>query len=76
MIALDDTDVKILVTFADCNMNVSHTAEALEVHRNSVKYRLNKILEKTGLDPTVFWELNALLFLCSERLILKEFYAK
>lgn len=76
MIALDDMDVKILVIFADCNMNVSHTAEALGMHRNSVIYRFKGIREKTGLEPTVFWELNALLLLYSTRLIPKEFYTK
>lgn len=34
------------------NMNLVDTAKSLYVHRNTVVFRLNKLKEMTGLDPT------------------------
>lgn len=36
------------------NLNVSRTSRALYMHRNTLIYRLNKIYETTGLDPSEF----------------------
>jgi hypothetical protein len=38
------------------NLNVSETAKKLFVHRNSMQYRLDKFIEKTGLDIRHFEE--------------------
>ena len=40
--------------FADCSLNVKTTAARLGVHPNSVYFRLNKIKERTGVDPRTF----------------------
>lgn len=39
-----------LKTFLNLNRNLKITAEALFLHRNSVTYRVNRIVEVTGLD--------------------------
>jgi hypothetical protein len=43
-----------LETFLAHNLNVSTTAKALYMHRNSFNYRLDKLKDKTGLDPRDF----------------------
>lgn len=42
--------VQTLQVFFECNLNVSLTAKKLYMHRNSVQYRIEKFIEKTGLD--------------------------
>lgn len=42
------------------DMNVQASAESLFVHKNTVLYRLNKIKERTGLDPQSFRDAVAL----------------
>lgn len=39
-----------LETFLNSSLNIKTTAEILFLHRNSVNYRLNKIIELTNLD--------------------------
>ena len=41
-------------TFAECSLNVKETARRLRVHTNTVYFRLNKIKERTGVDPRTF----------------------
>lgn len=38
------------------NLNLSETAKKLYIHRNSMQYRLDKFIEKTGLDIRKFDE--------------------
>lgn len=51
---LDETLKKTLVTFFDCNLNISKTSKKLYIHRNTLLYRLikiisfNKIFKLTG----------------------------
>ncbi len=46
-----ETDlVYTLETYLDCNMNQQKAAEKLNVHRNTLRYRLARIQEITGLD--------------------------
>lgn len=40
--------------FFDSNLNISKTAKALYMHRNTLIYRLNKIKKLTGLDIKKF----------------------
>lgn len=37
-----------------CNMNVTTAAKKLFIHRNSLQYRVDKFIEKTGLDVKDF----------------------
>ena len=39
-----------LKTYLKCNRNLGITAEALFLHRNSVIYRINRIVDVTGID--------------------------
>ncbi|MCM3714523.1 helix-turn-helix domain-containing protein [Alkalihalobacillus oceani] len=43
-----------LQTFFQYNMNITETAQALFVHRNTLMYRLKRIKEKTDYDPQLF----------------------
>lgn len=46
--------------FADCSLNVKETARKLDVHTNTVYFRLNQIKHRAGVDPRTFSGLNAL----------------
>jgi PucR C-terminal helix-turn-helix domain len=37
--------------FAACNLNVKRAARHLDLHTNTVYFRLNRIRELTGIDP-------------------------
>ena len=43
--------------YADCDLNVARAAELLNVHANTVHYRLRRVQELTGRDPRRFAEL-------------------
>jgi carbohydrate diacid regulator len=49
--------METLEAFFESSMNITDTAKKLGVHRNSVIYRLSKIKEVTGLDPSYFRDL-------------------
>jgi sugar diacid utilization regulator len=42
--------ITTLETFFECGRNIRQTAQRLEVHENTVRYRLGNILRRTGLD--------------------------
>ncbi len=46
---------------ANGGMNVSRAAEILGCSRKTVYDRIRTITNKTGLDPTNFWDLHELL---------------
>jgi hypothetical protein len=50
-----------LEALAAADMNVSRAAKALYVHPNTVRYRMRRIREESGLDPNRFDELAELL---------------
>lgn len=53
-VALDTELIETLETFLHENLNLTQAAEKLNVHRNTVIYRLDKITEKVGKDPRQF----------------------
>ena len=57
---------EIILTYISCYMNISKTAKALHLHRNTVTYHLYKIREVTGLDPFNFHDLVKLMKLAEE----------
>ena len=57
---LDDRDYRVILLLADNRMRATETAYALDVHRNTVLYRIDKIKRITGLDPLVFYDLHKL----------------
>ena len=41
---------RTLQTFIDCQSHMAKTSESLSIHRNSLSYRISKILDLTGID--------------------------
>ncbi|WP_042224526.1 PucR family transcriptional regulator [Oceanobacillus manasiensis] len=52
----DEEILQTVETFIKCNLNVSVAAKTLYMHRNSLQYRLDKFIEKTGIDIRHFHE--------------------
>ncbi|QOY38265.1 CdaR family transcriptional regulator [Anaerobacillus isosaccharinicus] len=52
----DDTLVNTLEEFFNHNLNISETARALFIHRNTLLYRLEKVFKLTNKDPRSFLE--------------------
>ncbi|MCK1998400.1 helix-turn-helix domain-containing protein [Psychrobacillus psychrodurans] len=50
----DEETIKMIETFFKCNLNLSETAKILHLHRNSLQYRLDRFVEKTGIDIRQF----------------------
>ena len=46
--------VKTLRTYMDCDGDISEAASLLHVHKHTVRYRLRRVNELTGLDVTKF----------------------
>ncbi|WP_430787855.1 PucR family transcriptional regulator [Virgibacillus flavescens] len=52
---LDDKElINTIKTFFVCNLNITLTAKELYMHRNSLQYRIDKFIEKTGVDIRQF----------------------
>lgn len=45
---------ELLKSYYECNMSLKETADKFYIHKNTVQYRLDKIYEKTGLNPRNF----------------------
>ena len=43
-----------LQIFFDNDLNALKTSKTLNIHRNTLNYRLNSFFDKTGLDPRKF----------------------
>ncbi len=56
-----------LKAYADADMNVIRTAEALKVHPNTIYARFDRISDITGLKPRSFQDLSELLLVSSFR---------
>lgn len=54
---LDGFDYRVILMFAEYNMRSTETSQCLDVHRNTIEYRLNKIKRITGLEPRKFYDL-------------------
>jgi PucR C-terminal helix-turn-helix domain/GGDEF-like domain len=46
--------IETITAFVTADMNITSAASALHVHPNTVRYRLTRIAETTGLDPRTF----------------------
>ncbi len=51
---LDDKEKEVLQVYYGNNMSLKDSAEELSMHRNTLQYQLDKIHEKSGLDPRTF----------------------
>jgi hypothetical protein len=45
---------RTVAAFADCNFNVKRTAQRLDVHTNTVYFRLNRVKKLTGVDARTY----------------------
>ena len=45
---------RTLAAFTAANLNVKECARQLQVHTNTIYYRLNRVQKLTGLDPRSF----------------------
>jgi DNA-binding PucR family transcriptional regulator len=45
--------IRTLQAYLDANCNMNATASAIFAHRHTIAYRLDRIRELTGLDPTI-----------------------
>lgn len=50
----DSGMMQTVEAYFNCGMNISGTARALYMHRNTLMYRLNSIRKHTGLDLSSF----------------------
>lgn len=57
---LDKATVDVLETLFANSLNVSHTAKALFMHRNTLNYRLDRLYEATGYDVRHFYDASLL----------------
>ena len=46
--------LETLRVYMECNGNISEVADLLHVHKHTVRYRLRRVMELTGLDVTKF----------------------
>ena len=65
---LSEKLLKTLEVFFDCNLQLNACADTLQIHRHTLKYRLNQITELTGYNPLNFEDA----FTLKVALILKE----
>jgi hypothetical protein len=49
-----DAAIETIHAFTASSMNISAAASALNIHPNTVRYRLDRIAQTTGLDPRTF----------------------
>ena len=52
---------EVLVAFAKCNLKPTKASKILHMCLASVEYHLNKIFDKTGIDPRTFFGCASLL---------------
>ena len=57
---LKEKDKKIILAFAENHMRTKTAARQLNLHYNTVAYRLEKIHQQTGLNPENFYDLHKL----------------
>jgi sugar diacid utilization regulator len=58
---LTDEDIAVIRCLASSDMNVGRTARAMNYSRYSIVYHMNRVEQKTGYNPRVFYDLVELL---------------
>ncbi|MBM6617766.1 PucR family transcriptional regulator [Bacillus suaedaesalsae] len=51
---ITNDELQDIKTFIECGLNISLAAKTLFMHRNSLQYRVDKFIEKTGIDIKSF----------------------
>jgi len=52
--SLDEEILKTVQKFFENNLNISETARQMYLHRNTLVYRIEKVLKQTGMDVRIF----------------------
>ncbi len=52
--ALSKEEIHLLHTYYDSNLSLKKTAEELFIHKNTLQYRLDRIAEKTKVNPRLY----------------------
>lgn len=65
---LNDKELQLLKIYFRCNLSLTDTAASLFIHKNTLQYQLNRIAEKSGLNPRIFQDAFLLQFalLCKD----------
>lgn len=58
---LTDEDIAVIRCLASNDMNVGRAARAMNYSRYSIVYHMNRVEQKTGYNPRVFYDLVDLL---------------
>lgn len=58
---ISETQKKIILKMAECNMNISETARRMYFAKSTIGYHCGEIKNKTGLTPNNFYDLVELL---------------
>jgi carbohydrate diacid regulator len=53
---LSDDEINLLHSYYKNNLSLKQTAESLFIHKNTLQYRLEKIAQKTGVNPRNYHE--------------------
>jgi carbohydrate diacid regulator len=51
---IDDETIKTMQSFFENNLNISETARKMYLHRNTLVYRIDKLMKLTGMNVTNF----------------------
>ena len=65
-INLTDMDKQVILSLADCNMNITEAARRMFAHRNSIEYHVKRVKKISGLDATKFYDLCKLIQIVKE----------
>lgn len=63
---LKDKDKAIILALADNGMKWKPAARSINLHYNTVAYRMDRIYDRTGLDPRNFYDLQELVEIVKE----------
>jgi carbohydrate diacid regulator len=54
---MTNKEKEVILQMCKCDMNVSEVAREMYSHRNTIVYHLEKIKQRTKLDPLRFYDL-------------------
>ena len=65
-------DAEVILALADNGLSVGKAAKSTYCHHNTIRYHIEAIREKTGLDPRDFWDMQELVLMAQRTLTFKE----
>ena len=57
---MTEHDAELILALADNGLVMHKVAKLCYLHHNTVRYHVDNIREKTGLDPRDFWDMQKL----------------